>query len=670
VNIRVVLKHGFATLVAAAFVLPLAAAGAAPGALEGLQRVSEDNIVDGAALHQSEVQPSLATDGTHKTLVGAFEVGRIFNGGSSAIGWTTSSDGGTGWHDGLLPLTVASKQATTGAGTLWRAADPSAAYDDNSGTWLIASTGLDGTGGARGLFINRSRDGHKWSDPVIAHAAGAGDAPQNASLACDNWPSSQGYGTCYLAYNNTSSTPANLLQVVTSTDGGATWSAPASTPDASTGTGAVALVQPPPPGAAPGTACGRVVVAYAGGGGISWISSGDCGASWSAHTQLLPNMSATHAPAQNLRTGLVVSASTDGAGAIYLAWQSRNFRLAQTTLAADASAGDTNIKVASVSGLLAGDTITVDSTGAGPQTVTIAAVGTAGSAGTGVTFTPALSAGHATGSFVALNGRAQTTLSAAAAAGATNIKVASVSAALAGNTIVIDATGANPETVTIRNVGTAGATGTGIDFSPALGFAHANGALVLHNSVRSGSASTATPNDIALSVMPATTDATPTPGFGPSARIPIEADDGAASNTVDQFVPAIAADPNSSGASARIALFYYFYPLAACQYVNNPSNACSPRAGYVSSTDGAATWSAPQSLSPGPPSLAVLPRTLALGATGNGGPDLGSVLGAAVVPVGKLQGKAIGLFPVGIPVNGTDVSMYVPKHGLTIGGGS
>jgi hypothetical protein len=279
----------------------------------------------------------------------------------------------------------------------------------------------------------------------------------------------------------------------------------------------------------------------------------------------------------------------DGAGGIYLAWQTRSFRSAQTTLVAAANAGDTNVKVASVTGMVA------------------------------------------------------------------------------GNTLTIDATGQSPETVTISTVGTAGATGTGVTFSPALASAHASGAIVQVNGVPS--TSTATPNDIALSVMPGPTDAAPSPSFGAPTRIPIEADTGALSNTVDHFIPAIAADPTSSGTSARLALFYYFYPLAACNYVNPPNNSCSPQVGYLSSTDGGGTWSKPQALSPGPPSLGVYPRTLALGGTGNGGPDLGSVLAALVVPNGKLAGNAVGMFPVGVPVNGLDESMYVPNSGLGIGGG-
>jgi hypothetical protein len=76
-----------------------------------------------------------------------------------------------------------------------------------------------------------------------------------------------------------------------------------------------------------------------------------------------------------------------------------------------------------------------------------------------------------------------TTLSAAAVVGATNVKLASVSGLVVGNTITIDSTGANPETVTMTSVGTSGATGSGVSFTPALAFAHASGATVVKNGV-------------------------------------------------------------------------------------------------------------------------------------------------------------------------------------------
>ena len=63
------------------------------------------------------------------------------------------------------------------------------------------------------------------------------------------------------------------------------------------------------------------------------------------------------------------------------------------------------------------------------------------------------------------------------------MKVASVAGLVTGNTITVDSTGANPETVTMTTVGTQGATGTGVSFTPALAFAHASGATVVKNGV-------------------------------------------------------------------------------------------------------------------------------------------------------------------------------------------
>ncbi len=69
-----------------------------------------------------------------------------------------------------------------------------------------------------------------------------------------------------------------------------------------------------------------------------------------------------------------------------------------STLAAPASAGDTNVKIVSRTGVgfAVGETLLVDPLGS-PETVTITAVGTAGATGTGITFAPALTAGHGTG---------------------------------------------------------------------------------------------------------------------------------------------------------------------------------------------------------------------------------------------------------------------------------
>jgi hypothetical protein len=69
-----------------------------------------------------------------------------------------------------------------------------------------------------------------------------------------------------------------------------------------------------------------------------------------------------------------------------------------STLAAPATAGSTNVKMVSRTGVgfATGETLLIDPFGS-PETVTITAVGTTGAAGTGITFTPALAADHVLG---------------------------------------------------------------------------------------------------------------------------------------------------------------------------------------------------------------------------------------------------------------------------------
>jgi hypothetical protein len=118
-----------------------------------------------------------------------------------------------------------------------------------------------------------------------------------------------------------------------------------------------------------------------------------------------------------------------------------------TAFLAPSTAGATTIYVASLNGIPAGSTIVVDQFGHHEST-TVAAVGVAA--------------------------RNATTLAAAVNAGATNIKVTSVTNMRAGETISID-TGANQEVDAIATVGTAGAGGTGVTLTTPLTINHAAG---------------------------------------------------------------------------------------------------------------------------------------------------------------------------------------------------
>src|SRR4051812_13065959 len=50
--------------------------------------------------HQAEVEPDTFANGS--TIVAAFQVGRIYDGGACAIGFATSTNNGASWTSGLL----------------------------------------------------------------------------------------------------------------------------------------------------------------------------------------------------------------------------------------------------------------------------------------------------------------------------------------------------------------------------------------------------------------------------------------------------------------------------------------------------------------------------------------------------------------------------------------
>lgn len=82
-------------------------------------------------------------------------------------------------------------------------------------------------------------------------------------------------------------------------------------------------------------------------------------------------------------------------------------------------------------------------------------------------------------------------------------------------------------------------------------------------------------------------------------RIPIDG----TNSGIDHFIPGLAVDPTSSGATGRLALAYYSYPVAKCTAAT-----CQLNVGFITSQTGGATWSLPQQLA-GPMNLSWLPST-------------------------------------------------------------
>jgi BNR repeat-like domain len=301
-------------VLASLFGLALVVAAAPAGVGASIMGVSNDPFTQASCAasattnHHTEVEPDTFSNGS--TIVAAFQVGRIFDGGSCDIGFATSTNNGASWTNGLLPgITKWSAK-----GPADRVSDPSVAFDARHSVWLISSLTLLEAGGVHGnaVVTSRSTDGGlTWSNPVTT--ASGGDLDKNW-IVCDNTSTSKFYGHCYTQWDNHGA--GNLLQMSTSTDGGLTWSAAATN---NTGViGGQPVVRPD----------GTVVVPIdnANETAVGAFHSSDGGASWSGVTTIATINH--HTVAGGLREGPLPSAEVDGSGSVYVAWTDCRFRRA------------------------------------------------------------------------------------------------------------------------------------------------------------------------------------------------------------------------------------------------------------------------------------------------------------------------------------------------------
>ena len=127
-------------------------------------------------------------------------------------------------------------------------------------------------------------------------------------------------------------------------------------------------------------------------------------------------------------------------------------------------------------------------------------------------------------------------------------------------------------------------------------------------------------------------------------RVPIDA----ASSSVDHFLPGLAVDKSTSGATASLALSYYYYPTSGCT-----ASTCRLDVGFVKSANAGATWTTSVQLA-GPMSISWLPGT-------SQGPMVGDYMstswsnGVARPAIEVANAPSGGVF---------DQATYVPSAGL------
>jgi hypothetical protein len=264
-----------------------------------LVKLSTDTFTNSSSQHATEVEPDTFSFGN--TIVTAFQVGRIFGGGSSDIGFATSTDAGNTWTNGFLP------GITTffDGGSFSAASDAAVAFDSAHGKWLVISLGLSAN---NSVLVSSSADGINWNNPVTADNKSS--FADKTWIVCDNNPASPFFGHCYVEWDDAGL--GDQEKMSTSTDGGQTWSAAIQVKNAF-GLGGQPVVQ----------TNGTVVVPFEG-NGIQAFSSTNGGTSWG--NVVTVSTISDHGVAGSLRTSPLPSADVDNIGTVYVAWQDCRFR--------------------------------------------------------------------------------------------------------------------------------------------------------------------------------------------------------------------------------------------------------------------------------------------------------------------------------------------------------
>jgi hypothetical protein len=310
-----------ALVLAAAVVL--GSAGGASARVDAAKaiRISTDTLGTAGAQHATQVEPDAAASGS--TIVSAFQVGRFFDGGAAAIGFSTSVNAGRTWRSGLLPALTTSSSP---AGTAARATDPAVAWDALHQRWLVESLTL--STGSTAVVVSASADGVNWEPPVTAISLqrpqrGEEDTNLDKSwITCDNSPTSPFQGRCYVAFTDFAQPGIASIGVQSSSDGGLTWSSPSFEAVSVSVPGVQPVVRPD----------GQLVVLFLDRpNSLFAVRSDDGGATFSERERV----ATVRAQQRRLRSDLLrvfplPSAGVDGGGSVYVAWSDCRFRSACT----------------------------------------------------------------------------------------------------------------------------------------------------------------------------------------------------------------------------------------------------------------------------------------------------------------------------------------------------
>lgn len=302
------MRASFAVVLALLLTLSMTSLTFASGESVTLVKLSHDPYTNSSSQHKTQVEPDVFSFGS--TIVAVTQTGRFPDGGSSDIGWATSTNGGSSWTHGFLPGTTVYAKPK---GKYTAISDPAVVYDPAHSTWLISGLALLGSGpssyGAAVLVSQSTNGGTTWSNPVtVATTNGFYDKDW---ITCDTTSSSTYYGHCYVEWDDAAN--GNNMLMSTSSDGGNTWGSPVH-PAGANGLGGQPVVQPN----------GNVIVPFESlSGTVASYKSTNGGTSWGSLTTV-SSIQEAFDPG-NIRSAGLPSAQIDGAGKVYIVWSDCRF---------------------------------------------------------------------------------------------------------------------------------------------------------------------------------------------------------------------------------------------------------------------------------------------------------------------------------------------------------
>jgi hypothetical protein len=316
-----------------AFLDRLAKARPARGGIpKGVVRVSGDVLLHdgGIAQPETEAEPFLAIDPENpRHLLAVYQEDRFPEDGCRNLTAAVSFNGGATWRESLLP-----GLAVAGGGPYERTSDPWITFGPG-GRAYFASLGFNETSAPNGVYLSSSDDGGlTWSDPAAVHS-GTQTFDDKEAVVVDTRDDSPYKGRVYVGWDSIDDRSQSEL-ISYSDDGGRTFQGPAILSSRGANLGIVPLV-------GPGGIVHAVWLSYLGTQGFLLAShSSDGGRTWSPPATIA---AASSYGVDGSRTGAgLPSAAVDGRnGNLYVVWEDDRFTPAtdQVVLSRSTDGGQT-----------------------------------------------------------------------------------------------------------------------------------------------------------------------------------------------------------------------------------------------------------------------------------------------------------------------------------------